>query len=169
MSLYGERVGTFHLVAASADAATRGFSQIARLQLAEIYSPPAFGANIATMILSDSELYDQWRREIGMIHGRLVAMRAALVTELEMLGAPGDWGYVKSQVRRNLFTLVYASQLILWISIGWHVYMHESESQADSSSEDLSHLRHRIRPDINRGMYVSLSRSYSRQPTIHRS
>ncbi|KAJ5190934.1 uncharacterized protein N7498_009919 [Penicillium cinerascens] len=121
MSLYGERVGTFHLVAASADAATRGFSQISRIQLTEIYSPPAFGANIATMILSDPELYDQWRQEICMIHGRLVTMRAALVTELEILGAPGDWGYIKSQV--GMFTCMNLSARQIALLKTYHIYV----------------------------------------------
>ncbi|THC91188.1 hypothetical protein EYZ11_009356 [Aspergillus tanneri] len=64
MGLYGERVGSFHLVTASPNAAKRVFSQLTRQQHGEIYSPPAFGASIATKILLDPELYNEWQRDI---------------------------------------------------------------------------------------------------------
>lgn len=96
MSLYGERLGSFHLVASSADAAARGLSQLVSLQMAEVYSPPAFGAQIATRILSDPELYDEWAEEVASRHARLMAMRKALLTERKRLGA--RWGYIEKQV-----------------------------------------------------------------------
>ena len=98
MGLYGERVGAFHLVTSSADGATRSFNELSRLQMGEIYSPPAFGANVANKILSDPELHNEWRQEILAIYQRLMDMRKALVKELEKLGTPGDWKYIENQV-----------------------------------------------------------------------
>ncbi|KAJ5535353.1 hypothetical protein N7527_001607 [Penicillium freii] len=122
MSLYGERLGTFHLVAASADAATRSLSQVARIQLAEIYSPPAFGAKIATVIMSNPKLYDQWKEEIGMIHRRLVSMRKVLVAEMKRLEAPGDWGYIEQQVGMFACTHLTPNQITL-LKTKYHIYV----------------------------------------------
>ncbi|KAI9044655.1 uncharacterized protein KD926_011625 [Aspergillus affinis] len=97
MSLYGERVGSFHLVASSADAAARGLDQLVSLQMAEIFSPPSFGAKIAARIMSDPELYEEWAQDISSRHARLMAMRTALLGELKRLGTPGDWGYIEEQ------------------------------------------------------------------------
>jgi aspartate aminotransferase len=81
------------------NAARRAASNIHRIQLLTIGSPPAFGANIATTILSDPDLYDEWRHDVRMMYNRLVATRIAFVRALKTCGAPGDWSHISKQVR----------------------------------------------------------------------
>lgn len=98
MFLYGERLGALHLVTGSTDAAARAQSQLSRLQRDGISSPPAFGANVASEIMSNPELRGEWQREVGMIHKRVMTIRKALVEELTRLGTPGEWDYIEKQV-----------------------------------------------------------------------
>lgn len=98
MGLYGERVGALHLVTSSGDAAARCFGRMSYLQKGEVYCPPAFGANIATIIMSNPELESEWRQHIFGIHERLKTMRTAFVKELQALGTPGGWERLENQV-----------------------------------------------------------------------
>ena len=69
----GERVGAFSVICETAEEAARVLSQVFKisfppkykfefaLQIHPIYSsPPIHGARIATRILTDPELYEQW-------------------------------------------------------------------------------------------------------------
>jgi aspartate aminotransferase len=60
MGLYGERVGAFTVVANDSDEATRVMSQLKILIRPIISNPPIHGARIATKILTDEGLKQQW-------------------------------------------------------------------------------------------------------------
>lgn len=60
MGLYGERVGAFSIVTASAEEKARVDSQL-KIIVRPIYSnPPVHGARIAATILADEKLNAQW-------------------------------------------------------------------------------------------------------------
>lgn len=97
MGLYGERVGAFHLVTTSADAAVKAKSQITRLQRGEISQPPARGAKLATAILTSPDLFSEWLADLALMSSRIKNMRRALYEELLSLGTPGRWDHIVSQ------------------------------------------------------------------------
>ena len=102
LSLYGERVGAFSLVAASADEAARALSQVKRIVRANYSNPPTHGSDIVARVLTTPELRALWEQELGGMRERIKAMRKALA---EVIGkrVPGaDWSFVLKQ--RGLFS-----------------------------------------------------------------
>lgn len=99
MGLYGERVGAFHLLTASADAASKAKGHLARLQRGQVSQPPTRGARIVTTILTTPELFQDWLLDLQEMSSRVKSMRRALRDELVSLGTPGNWDHITSQVR----------------------------------------------------------------------
>lgn len=100
MGLYGERVGAFHLLTASPDAAAKAKGHLARLQRGQISQPPMRGSKLATAILTNPELSQEWLIDLQEMSSRIKNMRKALYEDLLSLGTPGNWEHIVSQVRR---------------------------------------------------------------------
>ena len=102
MGLYGERVGAFSIVCDSAEERKRVDSQI-KILVRPLYSnPPIHGARIASEILNDKSLNQQWLGEVKGMADRIIKMRALLKENLEKLGSKHDWNHITSQVREML-------------------------------------------------------------------
>lgn len=102
--LYGERVGAFSLLAASAEEKKRLDSQI-KILVRPLYSnPPIGGARIATEILNDPELNTQWLAEVKGMADRIIAMRDALKGGLEECGSKLKWDHITSQIGMFCYT-----------------------------------------------------------------
>ena len=96
--LYGERVGAFSICCESADEKKRVDSQI-KILVRPLYSnPPVHGARIASEILHNPELNEQWLGEVKGMAERIIKMRALLKENLEALGSKHDWSHITSQV-----------------------------------------------------------------------
>lgn len=96
--LYGERVGAFSIVCGSAEEKKRVDSQI-KILVRPLYSnPPVHGARIASHILNDSQLNQQWLGEVKGMADRIISMRALLKKNLEEIGSKHDWSHITSQV-----------------------------------------------------------------------
>lgn len=125
--LYGERAGAFHFVTgAGTDAANtigRIGSQLAILQRSEISNPPAYGARIASLVLNDESLFEEWEANLRTMSGRIVDMRMALRYNLEKLnGQPGSWKHITEQIGMFTFTGLTEKQ-VLKLREDAHVYM----------------------------------------------
>ncbi|KAK9353598.1 pyridoxal phosphate-dependent transferase [Lipomyces doorenjongii] len=94
LGLYGQRVGAFHFVTYY----NRVASQVTVLQRSEISSPPIYGAQIASIILNNKQLFTEWEDDLRTMSGRIVEMRKCLKTELERLQTPGNWDHITSQI-----------------------------------------------------------------------
>ena len=101
-SLYGERVGALSIVAADRDEAARVLSQIKRLVRGNYSSPPSFGAQVVTAILSSPELSALWEREVGAMRERIRTVRRALVDRLAQRAPGADFRFVLEQ--RGMFS-----------------------------------------------------------------
>ncbi|KAI9154674.1 Phosphonopyruvate hydrolase [Paramyrothecium foliicola] len=126
LGLYGQRVGCLHYVAppgwSAQDTAARVASQLAHLQRSEISTPPIYGAKIASIVLSDSQLYSEWEEDLKTMSLRIDGMRVALRHELEMLKTPGDWSYITEQI--GMFSLTNISEdQVVELRNKWHIYM----------------------------------------------
>ena len=98
MGLYGERVGAFSLVTANAEEKARVESQL-KIVVRPMYSnPPLHGARIASTILNNAELYQEWEGEVKGMAERIISMRGRLYDNLVAQGTPGDWNHIKSQI-----------------------------------------------------------------------
>ncbi len=97
LSLYGERVGAFSLVAGSADEAARALSQVKRIVRANYSNPPTHGSDIVARVLTTPELRALWEQELGGMRERIKAMRKALVDGIGKRVPGADWSFVLRQ------------------------------------------------------------------------
>ncbi|KAK2467000.1 hypothetical protein APHAL10511_001258 [Amanita phalloides] len=103
--LYGERVGALHVVTSGKDGAERVKSQLSVLQRSEISNPPTYGARVMTVILTDEELFREWRGDIKTMAERIKTMRRELHRELTYeLRTPGSWEHIVQQIGMFSFT-----------------------------------------------------------------
>ncbi|KAF5099136.1 hypothetical protein D0Z03_001084 [Geotrichum reessii] len=111
MGLYGERAGLFSLVAESAEEVQRIDSQL-KIIIRPLYSnPPIHGARIASEILTDPALKNQWLQEVKIMADRIISMRALLKKNLEDLGSKRDWSHVTSQIGMFCYTGLTGEQV----------------------------------------------------------
>ncbi|KAI0530041.1 aspartate aminotransferase [Xylaria digitata] len=111
MGLYGERVGAFSIVGASAEEKKRLDSQI-KILVRPLYSnPPIHGARVASEILNTPALYQQWLGEVKEMADRIITMRALLKDNLEKLGSSHDWSHITSQIGMFAYTGLDAASM----------------------------------------------------------
>jgi len=92
-------VGALHVVCESGDAAACVKSQLSVLQRSEISNPPAHGARLVALILNDPALFEEWKRDIKTMAGRIISMRKELHRLLtEELKTPGNWDHIVNQI-----------------------------------------------------------------------
>jgi len=120
--LYGERIGTFNVVCAKAAKVVSVMSQL-DIIIRNLYSnPPKHGALIVKTVLSSPELTQCWRDEMLAMSQRIDTMRKALRSELEKVGAPGDWSHITSQIGMFSFTGLSPTQSAHMLK-HHHIYM----------------------------------------------
>jgi aspartate aminotransferase len=111
MGLYGERVGAFSLVTASAEEKKKVDSQL-KILIRPLYSnPPVNGARIASTILNDGKLNEQWLAEVKGMAERIITMRALLRDNLKKLGSKRDWSHITSQIGMFAYTGLTPEQM----------------------------------------------------------
>ncbi|RMZ90947.1 hypothetical protein DV736_g1819, partial [Chaetothyriales sp. CBS 134916] len=111
MGLYGERVGAFSVVTASAEEKNRVDSQI-KILVRPLYSnPPVHGARIASEILNDPALNQQWLGEVKGMADRIIKMRALLKENLEKLGSKQKWDHITDQIGMFAYTGLQPEQM----------------------------------------------------------
>ncbi len=90
--LYGERVGALHVVSATPEQSAAVFQPIGSDSEVEISNPPAFGARVVKMILTDKALFEQWQKTSRRWAGRIITMRQSLFDLLtRKFKTPGNW------------------------------------------------------------------------------
>jgi len=102
LSLYGERVGAFTLVAGSADEAARALSQVKRLVRTNYSNPPTHGGDIVARVLTSPELRALWEQELGGMRERIKTMRKALAEGVQRRVPGADFSFVERQ--KGLFS-----------------------------------------------------------------
>jgi len=121
--LYGERVGAMHVVSNTAETAARVMSQLSVLQRSEISNPPAYGARLVSLILNDSNLFEEWKRDIKTMAERIIKMRKDLHHLLtKELKTPGNWDHIINQIGMFSFTGISGAQSQRLIDEA-HVYL----------------------------------------------
>src|SRR6267142_1680404 len=101
-SLYGERVGAFSVVSASAEEASRVLSQLKRVVRGNYSNPPTHGGQIVASVLASPQLRSLWDRELGAMRERIKAMRKQLVEKIHARAPGADFSFVLAQ--RGMFS-----------------------------------------------------------------
>lgn len=79
MGLYGERIGALHIITSCKDTSDKVQSQLKTIIRKKYSSPPLHGALIASTILNDEKLFNEWRQELEVtVAQRIISMRKAL-------------------------------------------------------------------------------------------
>ncbi|MEN8189124.1 MAG: amino acid aminotransferase [Thermodesulfobacteriota bacterium] len=100
--LYNERTGALSVITGSAEAASVVMSHLKIAVRTNYSNPPAHGGLVATTILQDPALYDQWLAELAEMRDRIKEMRAKLVQGLVDNGVQGDFSFIEAQ--RGMFS-----------------------------------------------------------------
>ena len=101
-SLYGERVGTLNVVAASSEESARVLSQIKRVVRSNYSNPPTHGSKIVAAVLTTPELRTLWEQELGQMRERIKSMRKLLVEKIHARVPGADFSFVTRQ--RGMFS-----------------------------------------------------------------
>ncbi|KAE8658151.1 Aspartate aminotransferase [Hibiscus syriacus] len=151
MGLYGERVGALSIVCKAADVASRVESQL-KLVIRPMYSnPPIHGASIASTILKNSDMYNEWKIELKAMADRIISMRKQLFDALTAKGTPGDWSHIIKQIGMFTFTGLNGDQ-VAFMTKEYHIYMTSDGriSMAGLSSGTVPHLADAIHAAVTR-------------------
>ena len=97
MGLYGERTGCVLVLTSSAEEAVVVESQLKRIIRPLWSNPPVHGARIATEILTDPQLFEEWMTELKGMAQRIDSMRTAMTAALKRTGSKCDWSHIEKQ------------------------------------------------------------------------
>jgi len=101
-SLYGERVGGLSVVCDGAESASRVLGQLKATVRRNYSSPPNFGAQVVSTVLSDAGLKASWLAEVEEMRLRILTMRQTLVTVLKEAVPGRNFDYLLQQ--RGMFS-----------------------------------------------------------------
>ncbi|CAD6189097.1 unnamed protein product [Caenorhabditis auriculariae] len=102
--LYNERVGNLTVVVNDKSVIAGFQSQMSLVIRANWSNPPAHGARVVHLVLSDPKRRNEWMESIKAMSDRIKTMRAALREKLEALGTPGSWNHITQQIGMFSFT-----------------------------------------------------------------
>lgn len=98
MGLYNERLGCLSFKCNHAKAATKVFGLLQNIIRAAYSNPPAHGARIAKLVLTNPQLRAEWESEMRDMSSRIIRMRTILRDELVRLKTPGTWDHITKQI-----------------------------------------------------------------------
>ncbi|MFS1701241.1 aromatic amino acid transaminase [Alteromonas sp. AMM-1] len=96
-SLYSERVGALSVVCENPAIAHNVQGQLKFTVRSNYSTPPAHGARLVNLVLSDAGLTQQWQQELTDMRNRMQAMRSGLVKQLSEHRPDRDFGYLQRQ------------------------------------------------------------------------
>ena len=95
--LYRERVGSFSVVAATADKADNALTQMLDIIRGYYFVPPAHGALVVKTILHNESLRTCWLAELAAVRERIAEMRQLLVQRFEQAGCAERFSHIAGQ------------------------------------------------------------------------
>lgn len=143
--LYGERAGTFSVVAQSVTERQAIESQL-KLIIRPMYSnPPIHGAKIVREILENASLRTKWTEEIKIMANRIIEMRKTLKQKLIQNGSTLDWEHITNQIGMFCYTGLDSMQVEM-LTKEFHIYLTKDGriSIAGINSSNIDHLAYAI-------------------------
>lgn len=150
MGLYGERIGSLHVVCHNKETSGKVLSQLEILARIMYSNPPMHGAYIAATILADQALTTSWKAELAEVSRRIIQMRHKLVEELTKLKVPGDWSHVTSQIGMFSYTGLSTAQCENLIN-KWHCYLLKNGriSMSGINTKNVNYLARAIKDSVD--------------------
>ncbi|MGV3345320.1 amino acid aminotransferase [Enterobacteriaceae bacterium LUAb1] len=121
-SLYGERVGGLSVVCEDADIAARVLGQLKATVRRNYSSPPNFGAQLVSCVLSDASLKASWLAEVESMRLRILTMRQALVAMMKQTMPGQNVDYLLKQ--RGMFSYTgFSPQQVMQLREAFGIYL----------------------------------------------
>jgi aspartate aminotransferase len=111
MGLYGERIGLVSFATLTRESSRIAESVLQSVQRSTITAPPAYGARVATAVLSTPSIREQWQKDLVTMSSRIRLMRKRAYEELVRLQTPGDWSCIINQTGMFAFLGISKTQI----------------------------------------------------------
>jgi len=125
LGLYNERVGALTVLAETGEEAQATLSQVRTAIRTNYSNPPAHGAAIAALVLTDADLRQRWESELATMRERIASVRRLFVERLDRRGIslrPAGNDFITKQ--RGMFSFVGLTQpQVDWLREERSVYM----------------------------------------------
>jgi len=143
--IYRERTGAVTIVGESADQVSASATQILSTAR-QIYSlPPAHGAAMVEIVLSDPALKEEWLNELTEMRERINVLRSLLVTKLKEVGVERDFSFIEREKGMFSFLGLSPEQVETLIN-DYSIYMVKSSriNVAGISNSNIEYLTQSI-------------------------
>ncbi|OCG00296.1 amino acid aminotransferase [Gilliamella sp. wkB112] len=121
-SLYGERVGGLSVLCENSEAANRILGQLQATVRRNYSSPAAYGAQLVSHVLNNSDLKMQWYEEVALMRERIALMRSTLVDSLKKAVPDRDFDYLVKQ--RGMFSYTgFTQEQVNYLRKNFAVYL----------------------------------------------
>ncbi|XP_025059183.1 putative aspartate aminotransferase, cytoplasmic 2 [Alligator sinensis] len=121
--LYDEPVGNLTVVARDNVALTRVRSQLEKVAAALWGSPTCFSARVIATVLNNPALRSKWKQSLRAMAEKIMLIRAKLKEKLRILGTPGSWEHITTQLGTHSFMGLLPVQ-VAYLMKHKHVYLH---------------------------------------------
>ncbi|XP_019369864.1 PREDICTED: putative aspartate aminotransferase, cytoplasmic 2 [Gavialis gangeticus] len=121
--LYDEPVGNLIVVARDNVALTRVRSQLEKVAAALWASPTCFSARVIATVLNNPALRSKWKQSLRAMAEKIMLIRAKLKEKLRILGTPGSWEHITTQLGTHSFMGLLPVQVAYLVKLK-HVYLH---------------------------------------------
>lgn len=140
MGLYGERAGTLS-VWSELKNQKEILSQLKKIIRPMYSSPPIHGALLASKVLGDPEIREEWLAEVGEMSERIKKMRSLLKKKLEDLGSKKAWNHITDQIGMFCYTGLTPEQ-VDHLTQEHHIYLTRDGriSIAGITEDNVDHL-----------------------------
>ena len=123
--LYNERVGQLTVVTKDKQYNHAVKSQLEILIRTNYSNPPVHGALIVSTILNNPSFKEEWYTQLNIMSNRIKDMRQLLKSELEVIGTPGKWDHILTQIGMFSYTGLSEKQCD-WLVTQRSVYLMKS-------------------------------------------
>lgn len=110
--LYGQRVGCLSMMTNSKEEANICLSHLKLIARRAYSNPPKYGAQLIDIVLSDPQLYKEWKEDLILMSSRITEMRNALHKNLNDLGSKRNWDHIKEQIGMFAYTGLNKDQVL---------------------------------------------------------
>ncbi|XP_059587794.1 LOW QUALITY PROTEIN: putative aspartate aminotransferase, cytoplasmic 2 [Alligator mississippiensis] len=121
--LYDEPVGNLTVVARDNVALTRIRSQLEKVAAALWGSPTCFSARVIATVLNNPALCSKWKQSLRAMAEKIMLIRAKLKEKLRILGTPGSWEHITTQLGTHSFMGLLPVQ-VAYLVKHKHIYLH---------------------------------------------
>jgi len=123
--LYNERVGNLTLIVKDPKVIPNMKAQITLLVRGNYSNPPHHGARIVLTVLTNPELFEEWKQCIMTMSTRIKTVRQMLRDKLVALGTPGTWDHITQQIGMFSYTGLTPAQ-VEYVTKERHLYLLKS-------------------------------------------